>query len=147
MALSACCPTLSQLGQNRPSCPWLQPDQLRCRCAGASIIWEKNWLIRELAAAAGLERAKTSDGLIAVYDGRELIFRQSSWRLLTLLRLIFRYWFSWLNFQSAPAAMWEKFQTIYTLLDNGKTFDTPEMLLKQIGLYDLTQVRWLRCVG
>ena len=23
MALSACCPTLSQLGQNRPSCPWL----------------------------------------------------------------------------------------------------------------------------
>ena len=22
-ALSACCPTLSQLGQNRPSCPWL----------------------------------------------------------------------------------------------------------------------------
>ncbi len=58
---------LSDPRRDRPSPPCCSP-------AGASIIWEKNFLMRDLAAAAGLEREQPSagegPGLFAVYDGR-----------------------------------------------------------------------------
>lgn len=43
--------------------------------AGASIIWNKNYLMADLAQAAGLERQQLEgDGLLAVYDGQILVF-------------------------------------------------------------------------
>lgn len=59
-----------------------------------------------LAAAAPL---RAGGGLLALYDGRELVFRESPWRLLTLLRLFWRYLFSFWAFSTAPAATFEKF--------------------------------------
>lgn len=118
---------------------------------GASIIWEKNFLMRDLAAAAGLEReqpgAGEGAGLFAVYDGRELVFAESPWRILTLIRLLWRYWLSWFTFRRAPARTFDQFQGIYSLLDQGRAFDSPAELLKAVGLYDLTQqsmFEWLR---
>jgi hypothetical protein len=73
-------------------------------------VWHKNYLVKDLAAAAGLECVSPpSDGLLAVYDGKELVFEQSTWGIVSLLRLILRYGFSWWSFRSAPAAMFEKF--------------------------------------
>lgn len=51
---------------------------------GASIVWHRNVLVRDLAAAAGLEReaAGPPEGtpdLFAVYDGKTLVFEESSW--------------------------------------------------------------------
>lgn len=43
--------------------------------AGASIIWSKNYLMADLAQAAGLEREDLGgDDLLAVYDGQILVF-------------------------------------------------------------------------
>ncbi len=36
--------------------------------------------------------------------------QESSWSLLTLLRLLLRYWFSFWEFRPAPAAAFAKFQ-------------------------------------
>lgn len=36
--------------------------------------------------------------------------QESSWTLLTLIRLFLRYWFSIFEFRSAPAAAFAKFQ-------------------------------------
>ncbi|KAL4428033.1 hypothetical protein ABPG75_002122 [Micractinium tetrahymenae] len=118
---------------------------------GASMVWGKNFLMRDLTAAAGLEREQPSAGegagLFAVYDGRELVFAESTWRILTLIRLLWRYWLSWFTFRRAPAQTFDKFQGIYALLDQGRTFDSPAELLKAVDLYDLTQqsmFEWLR---
>lgn len=111
---------------------------------GASIVWDRNFLMRDLAQAAGLERQPVGDGgdapgLLAVYDGQELVFTQSPWRLVTLLRALWRYWFSILSFWGAPGATFEKFQGIYKVLEAGQSFDRPADLLRAVGLYDLTQ--------
>ena len=59
------------------------PAPLRPACPppGASIIWQRNYLVRDLAAAGGLalEPLPQGDGLLAVYDGRELVFAESPW--------------------------------------------------------------------
>ena len=77
---------------------------------GASIVWEKNYLVSGLAAAAGLQREPLLPGLFAIYDGRELVFEESPWRLLTLFRLLWRYWLSWFMVRAAPAATFAKFE-------------------------------------
>lgn len=118
---------------------------------GASIIWGKNYMLRDLAAAAGLEReqpdAGEGPGLFAVYDGRELVFAESRWRILTLIRLLWRYWLGWFTFRRGPAQTFDKFQGIYALLDQGRPFGSPAELLKAVDLYDLTQqsmFEWVR---
>jgi prenylcysteine oxidase/farnesylcysteine lyase len=76
-----------------------------------------------------------------------LAAQESSWSLLTLIRLILRYWFSFWEFRTAPAAAFAKFQGIYQLLDSGTTFDRPDDLLKATGLYEYTQAslfEWVR---
>ncbi|PSC75950.1 prenylcysteine oxidase 1 [Micractinium conductrix] len=115
------------------------------------MVWHKNYLVRDLTAAAGLERedlpAPGAEGLLAVYDGQTLVFAESPWRLLTLIRLLWRYWLSWFSFRGAPAQTFQRFEQIYALLANGTTFDRPVDLLKAVGLYDLTQAsmfEWLR---
>lgn len=68
--------------------------------------------MRDLADAAGLEREEPpgAGGLTAVYDGRELVFQESPWRLLTVIRLLWRYWLSWWMLRAAPARAFDKFQ-------------------------------------
>lgn len=62
-------------------------------------------------AAAGLEaEVPAVDGLLALYDGRQLVFAESPWRILTLIRMLLRYWLSWFSFRGAPAAMFSKFE-------------------------------------
>ncbi len=54
---------------------------------------------RFLAGEAGLSLKESSrggdDGLLAVFDGTQLVFRQSQWGLLTLIRMLWRYGLSY----------------------------------------------------
>ena len=71
---------------------------------GASIAYEGNHYVAKLADAAGLERIVPAtdrpDGLFAIFDGTGFVFRQSPWSLLTLIRLIWHYGFSFWGLQS-----------------------------------------------
>ena len=49
-----------------------------------------------------------------------------------------RYWLTYFTFQ-APKQMLQKFLRLYDLQSHGRSFDTPEAFLKELGLYDLTQ--------
>jgi hypothetical protein len=94
---------LLKLLKGRPPSP--------CASTGGSIIWHKNYLMKDLAAAAGLEvEEPPADGLLALYDGRQLVFAESQWRILTLIRMLLRYWLSWFSFRAAPAAVFQKFE-------------------------------------
>ena len=66
----------------------------------------------ELAKAVGLdtEEPVAAEGLTAVYDGKTLVLEESSWSIVTLLRLLWRYWLSWLPLRTAPAVAFAKFE-------------------------------------
>ena len=116
-----------------------------CRL-GASIIWHGNQYVRELAAVAGLKTKQPGPGgssgasrLSAIYDGRELIFRESSWSLLTALRLFFRWGLAWWRFSSQPKAVAQQFGALYAALDAGTPWDSPGEMLEALGLRQLTE--------
>ena len=66
---------------------------------GASIIHAENALVSRLAAEVGLEKEAPPSGRFALYDGRTLIFRESSWWILNVLQLFWRYGFTAFTFR------------------------------------------------
>lgn len=62
---------------------------------GAGILHQENALMVQMAKAANLTLAAPpgADGLLALFDGAELVFRESSWRIITFIKLIWRYGF------------------------------------------------------
>lgn len=109
---------------------------------GGSIVFEDNYYIRQMADAVGLRRVDPDSGdptPFALYDGHSFVFNQSTWSAVTLWRMWQRYGTAPLRFRSRPPAMFEHFKGIYGLQDNGTSFSRPEDLLRQVGLYDLTQ--------
>ncbi|GAB4820077.1 hypothetical protein N2152v2_007123 [Parachlorella kessleri] len=122
---------------------WKSGDRVDDRVyeLGASIAWTGNHYLRFLAGEAGLSvhDISDSDSRLAVFDGSQLVFKESEWRLLTLLRLLWRYGLAYYQLRSHPSRMFARFEALYQLQDEGVAFDSPGDFLKQLGLYDLTQ--------
>ncbi|DBB04108.1 hypothetical protein WJX77_009419 [Trebouxia sp. C0004] len=109
--------------------------------AGASIVFSKNYYVRDAADKLALKRVPpegSSEDLFSIYDGSRFVFRQSEWTVITLWRMVQRYWLTYFTFQ-APTQMLQKFLRLYDLQSQGRSFDTPEAFLRELGLYDLTQ--------
>lgn len=96
---------------------------------------------RDAADELGLKRvppASSSEDYFSIFDGSRLVFQQSTWNLVTLWRMVQRYWLTYFTF-AAPKQMLQKFLRLYDLQRQGITFDTPEAFLSKLDLYDLTQ--------
>lgn len=99
------------------------------------------YVCRDAADKLSLKRVPpegSSEDLFSIYDGSKFVFRQSGWTIITLWRMVQRYWLTYFTFQ-APKQMLQKFLRLYDLQSQGRSFDTPEAFLKELGLYDLTQ--------
>ena len=111
------------------------------RLQHACTIDFARYVYRDAADELGLKRVPpeaTSEDLFSIYNGTHFVFRQSSWTLVTLWRMVQRYWLTYFTF-SAPKEMLHKFLKLYDLQKQGMTFDTPEAFLSKLQLYDLTQ--------
>lgn len=96
---------------------------------------------RDAADKLGLKRVPpvgSSEDLFSIYDGSRFVFRQSPWSIITLWRMVQRYWLTYFTF-TAPKQMLQKFLCLYDLQRQGVTFDSPEAFLSKLELYDLTQ--------
>ena len=96
---------------------------------------------RDAADKLNLKRvppAASSEDYFSIFDGSRFVFQQSTWSLVTLWRMVQRYWLTYFTF-AAPKQMLQKFLWLYDLQRQGVTFDTPEAFLSKLELYDLTQ--------
>ena len=96
---------------------------------------------RDAADKLGLKRVPpvgSSEDLFSIYDGSRFVFRQSPWSVVTLWRMVQRYWLTYFTF-AAPKQMLQKFLRLYDLQRHGVAFDTPEAFLSKLELYELTQ--------
>lgn len=112
---------------------------------GASIAYQGNRYVLEMAGAAGLTTSpppRSQSGLFALFDGEELVFRQSPWSFITLIKMLWHYGLAPWRYRSAAGAMATAFEKVYSLQDNGTYFETPVALLRAMGMYDLTQVNF-----
>lgn len=81
----------------------------------------------------------SKEAQLAIFDGQNFVFNQSSWSVITLYRMVRRYGLAYFRFQAAPKALLKKFKRVYQLQAEGHAFATPEQLLQKLELYDMTQ--------
>ncbi|PSN33871.1 Prenylcysteine oxidase, partial [Blattella germanica] len=77
----------------------------------------------------GLHKKQNSDTRFGLYNGKEFVFTESSWGLLTLVKLAWRYGFQPLKLQNNIEDMLKNFERIYSLQDKGVTFTSVRDML------------------
>jgi hypothetical protein len=123
---------------------------------GASIFHNENHLIARMAKIANLtptapqgsSETAGSDDLFALFDGTSIVFSQSPWKIITLIKLLWRYGLQPWYYKTAASNFLQQFQQIYHLQqgNNGTSFARPQDLLKKLDLFWLTQISFVEYI-
>lgn len=106
--------------------------------AGGSVIHPLNLHMKRFVKDLGLSTVQSSGGLMGVYNGETLVFEESSWFIINIIKLIWQY-----GFQSLRMHMWvedilDKFMRIYRYQSHDYAFSSVENLLHSLGGDDFT---------
>ncbi|XP_059261883.1 prenylcysteine oxidase 1 [Mustela nigripes] len=101
--------------------------------AGGSVIHPLNLHMKRFVKDLGLSTIQSSGGLMGVYNGETLVFEESSWFIINMIKLIWHY-----GFQSLRMHMWvedilDKFMRIYRYQSHDYAFSSVEKLLHSLG--------------
>ncbi|XP_071852478.1 prenylcysteine oxidase 1-like [Apostichopus japonicus] len=109
--------------------------------SGASIIHPRNKYLVQHAAKFGLKHRKKISSLMGAYNGREFVFEESQWGIITVLKMILQYGFMDLwGLRREVNSMLNKFDNIYKLQDEGQSFLTLRDMMHAMGGDDF--VKW-----
>jgi len=59
---------------------------------------------------SGLKKRKSSDSKIGLYNGREFVFTESNWKVITLAKLGWRYGYNAVKLHNYVGDMLDKFE-------------------------------------
>ncbi|XP_060043146.1 prenylcysteine oxidase 1 [Erinaceus europaeus] len=101
--------------------------------AGGSVIHPLNLHMKRFVKDLGLSAVQMSGGLIGVYNGESLVFEESQWFIINMIKLIWQY-----GLQSLRMHMWvedvlDKFMRIYRYQSHDYAFSSVEKLLHSLG--------------
>ncbi|XP_044628571.1 prenylcysteine oxidase 1 [Equus asinus] len=101
--------------------------------AGGSVIHPLNLHMKRFVKDLGLSTVQSYGGLMGVYNGERLVFEESSWFIINMIKLIWQY-----GFQSLRMHMWvedalDKFMRIYRYQSHDYAFSSVEKLLHSLG--------------
>nr|XP_045009546.1 prenylcysteine oxidase 1 isoform X2 [Jaculus jaculus] len=104
--------------------------------AGGSVIHPLNLHMKRFVKELGLSTIPVSGGLVGIYNGQTLVFEESSWFIINMIKLVWRY-----GFQSLRMHMWvedllDKFMRIYRYQSHDYAFSSVEKLLYAVGGVD-----------
>ncbi|XP_043278149.1 prenylcysteine oxidase-like [Venturia canescens] len=103
--------------------------------SGGSIIHDKNLLMRHFVKLLGMEeRPSCGDQKFAIWNKDEFVFEESSWTVMTVGRLIFRYSLQPFRLHSHVNSVLEDFSKIYQLHDQGIAFKNVTALLSALNV-------------
>ncbi|CAL4249217.1 unnamed protein product, partial [Meganyctiphanes norvegica] len=84
---------------------------------GGAIIHPKNMYMVNFVKQLGLKKLGDCSGSLGIYDGNEYVFRDSSWSIVSLARLFYRYGWDVYRLNELTKNMLDNFARIYTLQD------------------------------
>ncbi|KAJ4439648.1 hypothetical protein ANN_07776, partial [Periplaneta americana] len=96
---------------------------------GGSIIHKRNKYMVDFLKLFGLKKKDSRYSRFGLYDGRDFLFTESNWEIINLAKLIWRYGYGPLELDNYINNMLNKFELIYTLQANHKSFATVLELL------------------
>ncbi|XP_012662837.1 prenylcysteine oxidase 1 [Otolemur garnettii] len=82
--------------------------------AGGSVIHPLNLHMKRFVKDLGLSALQFSGGLVGVYDGETLVFEESNWFIINMIKLIWRYGFQPLRMHMWVEDLLGKFMRIKT---------------------------------
>ncbi|KAJ6653265.1 hypothetical protein lerEdw1_009429 [Lerista edwardsae] len=100
---------------------------------GGDIIHPKNLHMKRFAEELGLSTLKSGAGLLGVYSGEEVVFKESSCDLWTIVKLLWRYGLDPLRIYAWVQGNLSSFMRIYHHQSRDLAFSTNEGLLYSIG--------------
>lgn len=108
--------------------------------AGASLFHSSNRLLSQSCAALGLGlvRADTA-GTMGIWDGSRIVFQTSGRRGRDTLLLLSRYRLPLLRAGRDVKQLIRRLEQVYPRLERGDSWDGPQQLLGELGLYPLSQ--------
>jgi len=115
---------------------------------GASIIYEGNRYVVNATERLGVLRQKVDkelgiyNNLFSLWNGEQFAFVESSSYLKTLLRSWWRWGMYPMAFKRIPQEFVRSFNRIYEIQEEGRAFDNPEDMLKDIGCFEATQMKY-----
>ncbi|XP_066597597.1 prenylcysteine oxidase 1-like [Prorops nasuta] len=101
--------------------------------AGGSIIHPKNKYMQQFVNLIGLEKLKPNTKASAIWDGNQFLFEDSSWEVLTLAKLLYRYGFQPFRLYRYVNSILADFEKIYDLQDKGIPFLNTTSLLSAMN--------------
>ncbi|XP_051010810.1 prenylcysteine oxidase 1 [Acomys russatus] len=101
--------------------------------AGGSVIHPLNLHMKRFVKELGLSSVPASGGLVGVYNGKALVFEESSWFIINMLKLVWRYGFQPLRMHMWVEDLLDKFMRIYRYQSHDYAFSSVEKLMHAIG--------------
>ncbi|XP_033127631.1 prenylcysteine oxidase 1-like [Anneissia japonica] len=102
--------------------------------SGGSVLHEKNMYMNKFVEDYGLDVADSPSLNMGIYDGEEFVFEESSFDIVNLLKLMWRYKLDFFYLNNRIDKMIEKFNSIYEIQDAGYAFSTPAKLLNAMDM-------------
>ncbi|XP_035418565.1 prenylcysteine oxidase 1 [Cygnus atratus] len=106
--------------------------------AGGSVLHPLNLHMKHFVKELGLPAAPVSDSLVGIYNGEEFVFEESSWYIVNVLKLLWRYGLNPLRMYMWVEGILDKFMRIYRYQTHDYTFSSNERLLHALGGNDFT---------
>ncbi|XP_064353969.1 prenylcysteine oxidase 1 isoform X2 [Dromaius novaehollandiae] len=108
--------------------------------AGGSVIHPLNLHMKHFVKELGLPVAPGHGSLVGIYNGEEFVFEESSWYVINVLKLLWRYGLNPLRMYMWVEDILDKFMRIYRYQTHDYTFSSNERLLHALGGNDFTQM-------
>ncbi|KAK8734423.1 hypothetical protein OTU49_017448, partial [Cherax quadricarinatus] len=119
---------------------------------GGTAIHPKNQYMMDFVSKFGLQKRKSCAGSMGLFNGKEYLFRDSSWEIITLAKLILRYGWDVYRLHELTEEMLTKFNRIYTLQSEGHAYHDVASLLyamdpKFLEMTKKSSAAWLKELG
>ncbi|XP_076990605.1 prenylcysteine oxidase 1 [Tamandua tetradactyla] len=101
--------------------------------AGGSVIHPLNLHMKRFVKDLGLSAAQGSDGLMGVYNGERLVFEESRWFIINMIKLVWHYGLQFLRMHMWVEDVLDKFMRIYRYQSHDYAFSSVEKLLHALG--------------
>ncbi|KFO21112.1 prenylcysteine oxidase 1 [Fukomys damarensis] len=101
--------------------------------AGGSVIHPLNLHMKRFVKDLGLSTVPTKGGLVGVYNGETLVFEESSWFIINMIKLVWHYGFQTLRMHMWVEDVLDKFMRIYRYQSHDYAFSSVEKLLHAVG--------------
>ncbi|XP_063304724.1 prenylcysteine oxidase 1-like [Pelobates fuscus] len=106
--------------------------------AGGSVLHPLNLHMKSFAKELGLSVRPCRNSLAGIYNGNEIIFQQSDWLFINIIKLLWYYGLNYMRMYMWGEDLLAKFARIYQYQSYDYSFSSAEQLFHALGGEDLS---------